>query len=80
MNKMRESLFRSIRFIYPQGVDNLEQFRDIIRIYYMGYIDAMMKVGNKSEIEKAYEFGRQMCAKEWLPDSSWQWWDGPSLV
>lgn len=79
---MKEQFFHSIRMIYPDGVENKHHMRDIIKIYFMGYIDSLREaclseLGSDSlrrDYDLALQLVKPMTDFNWWPDSSWRWW------
>lgn len=71
---MKESFKRDMRFIYPEGVDNATQYRDLIRTYSMGWVSAFMAANDKPRVEEQVPFLREMTDPAWRPDASWKWW------
>jgi len=74
---MKEAFLESIRMIYPDGLDVLTdgyQWRDIVRIYSMGWADALMATGQKEKLEEWLLEAKALTDENWMPDSSWRWW------
>ena len=71
---MKEAFLQSMRLIYPQGVDNAYQHRDVVRIYSMGWCDALMAADQKQAVAAWVEEFRPLADLNWWPDASWRWW------
>jgi len=70
---VRESFLRDMKLIYPDGVDNREQHRDLVRTYSMGWVSSLMEVGNREAIEKWVKDFAYLSKPGWWPDLSWEW-------
>ena len=71
---MKQAFLESIRYMYPEGVDDLHQMRDLIRIYSMGWCDALMHHEDKEGVEKWFAECKVISDLNWWPDDSWKWW------
>jgi len=66
---------RDMAFIYPDGVTDKKQWRDICKIWIMGYITALhCNVGPCAELTSAMHYAKQMTDYNWYPDDEWKWW------
>lgn len=75
---MKDAFILSMQHIYPGGVDNMHQMRDLVRVYSMGWCDALMARGDKAAVQAwCTEFG-PISATGWFPDATWKWWTGPT--
>ena len=74
LEEMQSRFKESMRFIYPDGVDSPAQYRDLVRVYFMGWFDVMM-VNNLRELGAKYiETYEPIAQPGWWPDDSWKWW------
>lgn len=71
---MKESFLKSIRHMYPVGVGNAHQHRDLVRCYCMGYTDSLIERGDSAAVESLVPQLSRMADINWWPDSSWKWW------
>lgn len=76
MHEMKKSFLNEIHYLFPGGLnwDTMKrQHRDIIHIYSMGWIEALLKHGNDAAVRSAAEFCKPMTDPNWWPDDSWRW-------
>lgn len=71
---MRSKCLADMKLMWPHGPADREQHRDVIRIYAMGWCDALMAAGNKAAVEAWTREFAHIAEVSWFPDSSWQWW------
>jgi hypothetical protein len=76
---MKELCKMSLRFLWPHGIPNPHQHRDVIRAYAMGWGDVLTGLWISGTISKAASdrWSEELAAiadPDWLPDESWQWW------
>lgn len=79
---MKEQFLRSIRMIYPDGVTDKHHMRDIIKIYFMGYLDSLgescLIALENEQLKRDYAIAlslvKPMTNLNWWPDSTWRWW------
>ena len=70
---MKAKFLEDMRFLWPNGVEDRGQHRDIIRVYAMGWGSALMATGDKAAVEKWVEEYAVIAAPGWWPDLSWEW-------
>jgi hypothetical protein len=73
---MKEAFKRDMRFLYPAGLgsDEYHQFRDLIRVFSMGWCDALMAHNLTDAVEQWTKEFRPIAEAGWFPDDSWKWW------
>jgi len=73
--KMKKIFLESIRFVWPEGVGDRRQMRVIIRVYSMGWVDALMATKQTEDLADWVENACSMMNDPaWMPDDSWIWW------
>jgi hypothetical protein len=82
--QFKGNFLRSAKVGYPQGARDLVQMRDIIRVYAMGWFDALMETTTDVDansrlpaLVRLKELEKNMAvlhATDWWPDRSWKWW------
>lgn len=75
---MKGAFLESMRQLYPDGVNNREQHRDLIHCYSMGWCDALMAANDKAAVAAWCEEFEPISKLGWFPDASWQWRVGPT--
>lgn len=73
---MKESFLSEIRYLFPGGLDwkaQARQHRDLILVFSMGWIEAMINRGDDDAIRKAAAECKHMADPNWWPDESWRW-------
>ena len=79
---MKQQFLLSIKMIYPDGVENKHHWRDIIKIYFMGYVDSLREsclteshsFSLQHEYDLVLQLVKPMTDFNWWPDDSWRWW------
>jgi|HubBroStandDraft_5_1064220.scaffolds.fasta_scaffold828689_2 hypothetical protein len=71
---MKEAFKRSMVFLYPQGADNIHQWRDLVRTFVMGWNEALMKREDREGLLIAMDVTKSITDKFWFPDKTWKWW------
>ncbi len=74
MEDMKLRFREAMKLMWPGGVDDPLMFRDVIRIFSMGWAEAMMKTDNCEEISSYVTNFRAIAQQDWMPDDSWKWW------
>lgn len=79
LKEFQDKFKHSMRFIYPNGIQNSHHFKDVCKIYYMGSLDTTIRLAENKvslglEIAYLIQFGEQMRDFNWWPDDSWKWW------
>ena len=72
---MKEAFLRCMKYMYPVAVENDRQVRDLIKVFSMGYIEGLERVGADRE-KMAVLVGEVKAITDfnWWPDNSWRWW------
>lgn len=71
---MKQTFLKSIRHMYPAGVADAHQQRDLIRCYAIGYCDSLIERGDREAVKSLVPEMAAMADENWWPDSSWKWW------
>jgi hypothetical protein len=68
---MKEAFKMCMLYLYPGGVANPLQHRDLVRCFCMGWIEALKHHNTLTdqELDKLAEIAKE----DWMPDSSWNW-------
>jgi hypothetical protein len=72
--EIKDHFKKSMQYIYPNGVDNPAQWRDLIRVYMMGWFDVLVANDLKDVAATYLEQYEKVSGKGWWPDDSWKWW------
>ena len=72
---MREAFRRDMRLMWPNGPASAHQHRDIVRVFAMGWCDALMAVGAKEAVEAFVREFASISDPNWWPGESWVWWE-----
>lgn len=73
---MKEAFKLSMRFMFPNGLNwqaDKYQWRDLIRVFSMGWCDALMHVDNKPAVKQWVDKYKGLADLNWWPDDSWRW-------
>lgn len=77
---LKQSFINDMRHLWPEGVDNVQQHTDVVRIYFMGWISALTCIALRTnskylaeEIKKTMEEHIATKDENWKPDISWEW-------
>lgn len=73
---MKDAFKRSMVWMWPNGTIDMscpEQWRDLVRVFSMGWIEALKSVGHYAEIEQQMIAYNAICDPNWMPDASWDW-------
>ncbi len=73
LTSMKDAFKRDMLYIYPDGVDNPTQHRDLIRTYSMGWASALVSVGSEDALRRWTEEATLIVSEKWMPDLSWEW-------
>lgn len=61
--------------MYPQGLaEDPKQHRDVIRVYTMGWRDAVITAKDRGMVLDVASDCKRMADPNWWPDKSWRWW------
>lgn len=76
---MNEAAFRTafkdaMAHLWPNGVSDRRQVRDVIRIYAMGVVDALMALDKLDAVDACVQWMETIVDEQWMPDDSWNWW------
>lgn len=73
---MKEAFINDMRNLWPEGLrpDEKSQWRDIIRVYSMGWCSALISHGDKAKVADWIIEFRPIADLNWWPDNSWKWW------
>lgn len=69
-----------MKLLYPNGVSDPYQFRDIVRIFIMGYThrgESSMKRAYAEIYLEQVDLLKEIqwtTGVDWIPDESWKWW------
>ena len=83
MDEIKASFRKCMSALYPDGLDvirNRLQLRDLARTFVMGWVEALATV--ESHIPPPQGLSEsldEISELDWLPDTSWMWWNEPSL-
>lgn len=72
--KMKYLFSHAMKLIYPRGCSDKHHWRDVCKIYFMGYIDALQKNGPDEVAKLIISDCKMMVDFNWWPDNSWKWW------
>lgn len=70
---MKESFLRDMKFIYPDGVDNKNQHRDLVWTYAMGWGSSLIASNQVETLRKWADEFEHIKDHNWWPDLSWEW-------
>lgn len=78
---MKATFIHLIRQQYPDGIPSMEQHRDLIRVFYMGYVSALLRTSSTDVVKRFEEDYAEVREAKFVPDDSWKWWtgDAPTL-
>lgn len=73
---MKKAFLEDLKHMWPQGLHPSEksQWRDIIRVYMMGWCSALMSQGAVEQVAEWTKEFRPLADPNWWPDDSWRWW------
>jgi hypothetical protein len=71
---MKESFLKSAKLMYPDGVSQAYQHRDLVRVYSIGWCDALVNSGDMERVRQWTEEFKPLADLNWWPDDSWKWW------
>jgi hypothetical protein len=71
---MKASCLECMRYIFPDGVANQHQHRDVIRCFMMGWVEAMQNSQNSAAVTQFVSEFSHTADLNWWPDESWKWW------
>ncbi len=76
---MKEAYLHCMSLLFPDGLPNAEeQHRDTIKIFSMGWAEALKKNNDKEGLTEWVVLCQPISKPNWWPDDSWKWWDLPS--
>jgi hypothetical protein len=75
--KLKQDFRSSMRILIPQGLGKLDllQWRDMCRIYSLGWVESLKFNNGISGTQFTMNFLGPIMQEVWLPDVSWKWWD-----
>lgn len=71
---MKAAFLKSMKFLYPIGVDTRDQHRDLVRTFVMGWNEALMSRGDETGLKEGMPITESIVSPKWYPDSTWKWW------
>jgi hypothetical protein len=74
LDPFKARFFECMKLIYPDGVSSQEQLRDLIRVFSMGWLEALMLNECKGAVELWVRQYSKTTDVSWWPDDSWKWW------
>lgn len=75
VKKFLETFQASMRTMYPEGLNNPLQHRDVCRLYFMGYIDSLTHgVKEAKHAAVLLHYFEQIHVETWMPTKLWCWW------
>lgn len=74
MNKLKERFLICMTIMYPNGVSNIIQHRDLVRVFTMSWVEALLHNNQSEAVQELVADYDILANEEWLPDESWQWW------
>jgi len=72
---MKEQFLEDMRRLWPGGCVSAYQHRDLVRVFAMGWCDALMHAGAADEVLRWGEQFGAIADENWWPDQSWRWWE-----
>ncbi len=63
------AFLRCLEHLYPDGITNKHQHRDLLKVFLMGWIEAAHQ--NGFEARDALAIAKQATDYNWWPDPSW---------
>lgn len=74
IQKMKAKFLECMKYMYPEGITNQHQHRDLIRVFGMGWLECLLAT-NQDQVASAWlEEWSPYVDLNWWPDESWQWW------
>lgn len=73
MEEIKNKFKKCMIIMYPKGVNNELQHRDLVRVFIMAWMEALI-LFNPNEARKTLPQYAPITAEDWLPDESWKWW------
>jgi hypothetical protein len=74
MEKLKEEFKKSMKFLWESPLlIPKKQFRDIVSVYIMGYMDSMQAVGIKPPFDMITYVRNIAMDPFWVPDETWRW-------
>ena len=70
----QKACMASLKSLYPQGVREAQQHRDLIKVYLSGWLGALKENGVAQNEGLKKEAMRIACDPNWWPDNEWAWW------
>jgi hypothetical protein len=71
---VKERFLKAMAFMYPDGVPwGGHQHRDLVRIFMMGYGEALMATGQDEEMAQFIFDWKHTADVNWWPDETWRW-------
>ena len=61
-----------MEFLYPDGLADKHQHRDLVKVFLMGWIEACHFTGENAQ--DALAVAKQATDFNWWPNKSWEWW------
>ena len=68
---VQAAFLRSMKYLYPDGIENRQQHRDLVKVFLMGWIESAHK--NGFEAGDALAIAKQATDYNWWPGPSWNW-------
>jgi hypothetical protein len=76
LDPFKARFFDCMRLLYPDGVVSHEQLRDLIRVFSIGWVEALMLNECVAGVEAWAKDYKHTTEEGWFPDDSWKWWLG----
>lgn len=71
-NSMQEKFKADLRLLYPDGLENSHQHRDLVKVWLMGFLAA---VDIHDEVRPfVLAIIKPLTDFNWWPDDGWKWW------
>jgi hypothetical protein len=73
--EIQEKFRNCMKVIYPQGSNTISkyQFRDIVRIFFAGWAEALMAADLSEQLIKIMEQYKLIADYNWWPGKEWEW-------
>lgn len=73
---MKEAFLKAMAEVWPGGLDwqnDKRQHRDMIRLFTMGWMEALESLGKEEECRLLYEEYKYLSDYNCWPDETWRW-------